>query len=56
MTCFTLSNDGIESRLHAALGMRKDIMADGNGTGRQDLSQELLPVPAPTTIILFPSF
>jgi hypothetical protein len=56
MTCFTLLNDGIESRLHAALGMRKDIMTGGKGTGRQDLSRELLPVPAPTTIILFPSF
>ena len=26
------------------------------GTGRQDLSRELLPATAPTTIILFPSF
>lgn len=56
MTCFTLLNDGIESRLHAGLGMRKDIMAGGKGTGRQDLSRELLPATAPTTIILFPSF
>src|SRR5450759_728882 len=27
-------------------------MADGKGTGRQDLSRELLPAIAPTTIIL----